>query len=94
MKAIWNGKTIAKSDQTIQVEGNEYFPPGSVRDEFLKESNTTSQCPWKGTAHYYDLVVDGETNEDAAWHYPQPSEAAIKIKDHIAFWKGVDVVNE
>lgn len=92
MKAIWKGQTIAESDHTIQVEGNEYFPPGSVRKEFLKESTTTSQCPWKGTAHYYDLEVDGDTNKDAAWHYPQPSKAAEEIKDHIAFWKGVDII--
>ena len=93
MKATWNGQTIAESDQTVQVEGNEYFPPGSVRTEYLRESTTRTKCPWKGTAHYYDLIVDGQTNEDAAWYYPEPSQAAREIKDHIAFWKGVEVTN-
>jgi uncharacterized protein (DUF427 family) len=68
--ATWNGATIAESDKTVVVEGNHYFPPGSVRKEFLQASSTTSRCPWKGTARYYSLVVDGKTNEDAAWYYP------------------------
>jgi len=89
--AEWNGATIAKSDKTIVVEGNYYFPPDSVRSEFLRPSPTTSRCPWKGTANYYSLVVDGKTNEDAAWYYPEPSTAAANIKDYVAFWKGVEI---
>lgn len=91
MKAVWNGKVIAESNKTIEVEGNAYFPPDSVNREFLAGSDTTSVCPWKGTASYYDLIVDGEINKDAAWYYPRPSEAAGQIKNHIAFWKGVEV---
>lgn len=93
MKATWKGQKIAESDHTVQVEGNEYFPPESVKKEFLKESSTRSQCPWKGTAFYYDLEIDGQINEDAAWYYPEPSKAAKEIKNHIAFWKGVEVTN-
>ena len=90
--ATWNGATIAESDKTVVVEGNHYFPPGGgVRKEFLQASSTTSRCPWKGTARYYSLVVDGKTIEDAAWYYPEPSTAAANIKDYVAFWKGVDV---
>ena len=89
--ATWNGATIAESDKTVVVEGNHYFPPGSVRKEFLQASSTTSRCPWKGRARYYSLVVDGKTNEDAAWYYPEPSTAAANIKDYVAFWNGVDV---
>lgn len=91
MKAVWNSKVIAQSDQTIEVEGNHYFPPSEVKREFLKESDTTSVCPWKGNASYFDVVVDGETNKDAAWHYPEPKEAAENIKGYIAFWNGVEV---
>lgn len=94
MKAIWNGKTIAESNQTIQVEGNHYFPPASVNQEYLKRSTTHTKCLWKGTASYYHLDVDGEINKDAAWYYPEPSKAAAKIKDHIAFWHGVEVTND
>ena len=89
--ATWNGATIAESDKTVVVEGNHYFPPGSVRKEFLQASSTTTRCPWKGTAGYYSLVVDGKTNEDAAWYYPEPSTAAANIKDYVAFRNGVDV---
>ncbi len=91
MKAVWNNKVIAQSDQTIEVEGNHYFPPSEVRREFLKESDTTSVCPWKGNASYFDVVVDGKTNKDAAWYYPEPKEAAENIKGYIAFWNGVEV---
>ncbi len=91
MKAIWNDKEIANSDQTVIVEGNHYFPPESVSPEFLRESTKTTECSWKGTAHYYDLVVDGKTNADAAWYYPTPKDAAQQIKGRIAFWKGVQV---
>jgi len=91
MKAIWNNKTIAESDETIVVEMNRYFPPESVNREFLKDSSNHSTCPWKGQASYYDIVVDGETNKDAAWYYPEPKEDAKMIKDYVAFWKGVKV---
>jgi uncharacterized protein (DUF427 family) len=90
-RAVWNGAVLAESDHTVQVEGNEYFPPESVNMEHFAESSTTSRCPWKGLAHYYDVVVDGKTNSDAAWYYPQPSDAAQEIKDHFAFWNGVEV---
>ncbi|MGB2736432.1 MAG: DUF427 domain-containing protein [Candidatus Nanopelagicales bacterium] len=91
MKATWNGEVIAESDNTIVVEGNHYFPPDSVKREFLSDSATTSVCPWKGTASYHTLMVDGETNPDAAWYYPQPKDAAAQIADHLAFWRGVEV---
>jgi uncharacterized protein (DUF427 family) len=90
-KAVWNGATIAESDNTVVVEGNHYFPPDSVHMEFVRPSSSTSRCPWKGTASYYSLLVDGKTNEDAAWYYPAPSNAAANIKDHVAFWNGVEV---
>ena len=91
MKAKWNGKVIAESEATIIVEGNHYFPADSVNKDFLSSSKTHTVCPWKGTASYYDLVVNGQTNKDAAWYYPQPSEQAKNIKGYIAFWKGVEV---
>ena len=90
-KATWNGTVIAESDQTVMVEGNHYFPHEAVHFEFLKPSQTHTVCPWKGTASYHDVVVNGERNADAAWYYPEPSAEAKKIKDHIAFWKGVRV---
>ena len=92
MKAIWNGKVIAESERTIIIEGNHYFPLDSVNQEFLKPSDTLSICPRKGMAYYHDVVVDGRENRDAAWHYPQPKDAAMGIKDHIAFWKGVQIL--
>lgn len=91
MKAIWNKEIIAESDDTIVVEGNHYFPADAVKKEFLKPSDTHTTCPWKGLASYYILRADGKTNEDAAWYYPKPKDAAKEIKDHIAFWKGVRV---
>lgn len=91
MKAIWNNKTIAESDDTIVVEMNHYFPPESVNREFFKDSGNHTTCPWKGEASYYDIVVDGETNKDAAWFYPEPKEDAKMIRDYVAFWKGVKV---
>lgn len=94
MQAKWNGKTIAESNETIVVEGNHYFPPESVKQEFLQKNDHTSVCPWKGTAAYYDVVVDGKVNKNAAWYYPQPSDAAKQIKDHIAFWRGVEIVKD
>jgi len=93
MKAEWNGEVIAESDNTVVIEGNHYFSPDSVRQEYLRPSSTTTVCPWKGTAHYYNVVVDGEENRDAAWYYPSPKDAAVEIKDHVAFWRGVSVVD-
>ncbi len=90
-RAIWNGAIIAESDATIVVEGNHYFPPDSVRREYLRESQTHTVCSWKGTASYYDVVVDGEVNRDAAWYYPAPKDAAKQIAGYIAFWRGVKV---
>jgi uncharacterized protein (DUF427 family) len=90
-KATWGGKVIADSKATVEVEGNQYFPPAAVKKEFLKPSNHTTECPWKGTAHYYNVEVDGMKNENAAWYYPQPKAAAAEIKDHVAFWKGVRI---
>jgi len=89
--ATWNGETIATSDETVIVEGNHYFPPDSIVDGVLSPNSTTSVCPWKGTASYYDVTAGGETNKGAAWYYPAPKDAAKEIKDHIAFWKGVTV---
>ena len=91
MKAVWNGKVIAESDATIVIEGNQYFPPSSVKHGFLHDSATHTTCPWKGMASYYDVVVDGETNKDAAWFYPQPKDAGKEIAGYVAFWKGVKV---
>jgi uncharacterized protein (DUF427 family) len=91
MKAIWNGAVIAESDDTVVVEGNHYFPRESVVDEYLVESSHTSVCPWKGTAEYFSLGVDGELNENAAWYYAQPKDAAAEIAGRVAFWKGVTV---
>jgi uncharacterized protein (DUF427 family) len=90
-RAIWNGAIIAESDRCAVVEGNQYFPPGAVKREFLRESQTHTVCGWKGTASYYDAVVNGQTNKDAAWYYPEPKPAANNIKGYIAFWKGVKV---
>jgi uncharacterized protein (DUF427 family) len=92
MKAIWNGAVIAESDATIVVEGNHYFPPESVRREYLQPSDTHTTCPWKGVASYYHVVVGGQVNRDAAWYYPEPKPAASHIKDYVAFWRGVQVV--
>lgn len=91
MKAIWNDKVIAESNDTVLVEGNHYFPVASVNPEFLSDSQTHTVCPWKGTASYYNIEVEGQENPDSAWYYPTPSDAAQAIKDHIAFWKGVQV---
>ena len=92
MKAIWNGKTIAESNDTVVVEGNHYFPPDTIASEFFEPSDEQSVCPWKGTAHYYDVVVDGDRNAGAAWFYPETKEAANNIRGYVAFWKGVEVV--
>lgn len=90
-RAIWNGAVIAESDATIVVEGNHYFPPEAVKREYLRDSQTHTVCSWKGTASYYDVVVNGEVNRDAAWYYPAPKEAAKQIAGYIAFWRGVKV---
>lgn len=91
VEARWNGALIASSDETVVVEGNHYFPADSVDPAVLKSSDTTSVCPWKGTAQYYSLSVDGAENKDAAWYYPDPKSAAENIRGRIAFWKGVTV---
>ncbi len=91
MKAIWNGEVIAETDDTVMVEGNHYFAGSSLRREFFSASEKKSICPWKGEASYYTLEVDGTKNKDAAWFYPTPKEAAAEIKNHVAFWNGVEV---
>ena len=93
MRAIWNDTVIATSDETVVVEGNHYFPLASVDQALLRPSSTTSVCPWKGTASYYSLEVDGKTNTDAVWIYPEPKDAASQIADHVAFWKGVQITD-
>ena len=90
-KAIWNGTIIAESAHTEILEGNHYFPPNSIKHEYFRKNQTASLCPWKGTANYYDIVVDDQINSIAAWYYPNPKTAAINIKDHVAFWRGVIV---
>lgn len=92
-QAIWNDVVIAESEHTVVVEGNHYFPANSVSSAFLQESETQTECSWKGTAHYYDIVVNGEIYRDAAWYYPSPKPAAIQISGRIAFWKGVQVTD-
>jgi uncharacterized protein (DUF427 family) len=93
VKASWNGTVIAESSDTVVVEGNHYFPVDSVQREYLRPSDHSSVCPWKGVASYYTLEVDGQTNRDAAWYYPEPSEAARQIEGRVAFWKGVQVTD-
>jgi len=91
VRALWNGTVIAESDQTIVVEGNHYFPPESIHQEYLQASTTQTVCSWKGLASYYTLAVNGVTNRDAAWYYPEPKEAAQHITNYIAFWRGVKI---
>ena len=91
MKAMWKGVVVADSDATRVVEGNHYFPPESIDRKYFKDSKTTTNCPWKGEASYYTLDVDGTRNENAAWHYRTPKEAAAEIKNYIAFWRGIEV---
>ena len=91
MRATWNGATIAESDDTIVIEGNHYFPRDAIRQEYFQPSNTHTICPWKGEASYFNVVVNAETNKDAAWYYPDPKPAAQEIKDYVAFWRGVKV---
>jgi uncharacterized protein (DUF427 family) len=91
-KALWNGVVLAESNQTIVVEGNHYFPPDSIRKEYFAETPSHTVCSWKGTASYYSIAVNGQTNRDAAWYYPEPKDAASQIKDYVAFWRGVQVI--
>ena len=91
MKATWNGAVIAESDTTVEVEGNQYFPPDTIKQEYFQPSQTHTICPWKGEASYYNVVVNGEVNKDAAWYYPSTKPAADEIKGYVAFWKGVKV---
>ena len=93
MRAVWNGVTLAESDETIVIEGNQYFPSESIHTEYFADSATHTTCSWKGEASYYHVVVDGKENPDAAWFYPNPKDAASQIKDYVAFWKGVEVVS-
>ena len=91
MKATWNGTVLAESENTVVVEGNHYFPADSLNRDYFQDSGTTTVCPWKGTASYYSVMVDGQENRDAAWFYPAPREAAAEIKDRVAFWRGVEI---
>ena len=91
MKAIWNGQTLAESNETVVVEGNHYFPASSLAKDHFKPSATHTTCGWKGVASYYDVVVGEKVNKDAAWFYPEPKDAARNITGYVAFWKGVDV---
>ena len=91
MKAIWNGRVLAESDDTVVVEGNHYFPEAALAREYFRDSDATSHCPWKGDASYYDVVVDDETNAAAAWYYRDPKPAADEIRGRVAFWRGVTV---
>ena len=91
MRAVWRDAVLAESDDTVVVEGNHYFPPDAIRAELFRPSDKHTTCPWKGVASYYDVVVGGEVNKDAAWYYPAPKDAAKQIEGHVAFWKGVKV---
>jgi uncharacterized protein (DUF427 family) len=93
IKAVWNGEVIAESDETLVLEGNHYFPPDAIKKEYFEPNDQKSHCFWKGTASYYDIKVHGQQNPAAGWYYPNPSQAAAEIKDHVAFWKGVKIVN-
>ena len=93
MKAVWQGQTIAESTDTVVVEGNHYFPRESLHPDHIEDSDKTTVCPWKGTAHYYSLRVDGNTNTDAVWYYPEPKPAAAEIRGRVAFWRGVSVID-
>jgi len=93
MKAIWNGQVIAESNECINIENNQYFPLSAIKMEFLQKTETQTTCPWKGEASYYNIVVDGEINEDAAWFYKEPKTAAKHIKNYIAFWKSIKITN-
>jgi len=90
-RAIWNGAVLAESNDTVVVEGNHYFPPESINQEYFTKSRAHSLCPWKGIASYYHVNVKGEPNRNAAWHYTHPSPLARKIKNRVAFWHGVKI---
>jgi uncharacterized protein (DUF427 family) len=90
-KATWAGTVLAESDKTVEVEGNQYFPPDSVQMSHFQPSDYHTECGWKGTASYYNVVVEGQVNGNAAWYYPEPKSAASQIKNHVAFWRGVRV---
>ncbi len=92
MKAIWNGQLLAESNDVVVIENNHYFPISSLNMGFFKTSDTQTHCPWKGDANYFSIVIGGEKNKDAAWYYPSPKDAATKIKDRVAFWRGVEVI--
>ena len=92
VEAVWNDQVIAHSDRTVVVEGNHYFPADDVDCSLLEKSPTTTECPWKGTAHYYTIDLDGDCNENAAWYYPNPKAEAETVRDKIAFWNGVEVI--
>ena len=92
MKAIWNGQVIAESNDTVVIEGNHYFPADSIKKEFFTDNASQTTCPWKGVASYYNIEVDGSLNQGAAWYYPSPKDASAEIKDHVAFWKGVEII--
>lgn len=92
MKALWKQQILAESDETVVVEGNHYFPASSLQMDYFVNSEHSTHCAWKGEAKYYSIIVNGEKNENAAWYYPQPKEAAKEIKDRVAFWKGVEIV--
>jgi uncharacterized protein (DUF427 family) len=89
--AVWNGAVLAEAPRTICLEGNHYFPPGSLNQEYFTRSRAKSLCPWKGLASYYTVTVDGRANPNAAWYYPYPSPLARKIKNHVAFWNAVQI---
>ena len=91
MKATWNGAVLAESDKTIVIEGNHYFPPDTINRQYFQDSSTHTTCPWKGEASYYNVLVNGQVNKDAAWYYPEPKPAADEIKGRVAFWRGVKV---
>jgi len=90
--ATWKNVVLAESNETIVVEKNHYFPPSSLNLQYFRKSHTKTICPWKGTASYYTIIVDGEDNKDAAWYYPSPKEAAAEIKGYVAFWHGVEII--
>lgn len=92
MKAMWNDALLAESENTIVVEGNQYFPHDTIKKEFFRQSGTKTTCSWKGIASYYSVIVNGKTNNDCAWYYPEPSDAAKQIKNYVAFWNGVKIV--
>jgi uncharacterized protein (DUF427 family) len=92
MKALWKNQVLAESNETIVIESNHYFPPSSINREYFTESETTTFCPWKGTASYYTIMVNHEENTDAAWYYTSPKEAAKEISSYVAFWNGVEII--